>query len=426
MRKEQSWIGDRAFGSNAGEPVTVAYKSHQDALRFLSQAMLDPGGVGLLEGPAGSGKTTTAKRFAEQIPRDVAVAIVDGSRIQPRDFLSRLLSEFGYDTGLKSMDGLLKMIHMFAFQQTRSGDPPIIIIDNADRMHPGALQVLNALAELVVERRFALRIVLTGGEMIRGVVAQESMADLANRCVGGFRLEPMSLREALLYLHARLGACGINNADTVFPLDVCDRLFKLSGGWPGLMNRSAFAAINRARELPVRASDIVSQDDGRQAPASPEIGAEAASPAVAQPVRRARPKLVVTKDGRLLGEFPIKDKKVLVGRSDFADIVIEDDYASKMHALLLLFSDALVLLDLNSANGTTVNSVSLQTTILKSDDVISIGHHRIKVQNAPPIQADLAELLATPDTVKMKHLVDIRKKQIRRAELTAIQGRKGV
>lgn len=425
MQKRQSWIGDRAFGKDAAGLVTVAYKSHQGALRFLNQVIVDSGGIGLLEGPAGSGKTTVAKRFAEQIPRDTAVALVDGTRIRPRGFLSDVLSEFGYDTGLSSIDGLLKMVHMFAFQQTRAGQPPVIIVDNADKMHPGSLQVVNALAELVSERRFALRMILTGGEILKGIVAQESMAEVANRCAGSFRLEPMSLREALLYLHARLGACGVNNADTVFPLDVCDRLFQQSLGWPGLLNRFAIEAINRAREFPVRASDTCPRDDEKPAPATANGAEGPHSGNGSARVKPARPKLLVTKDGRFLGEFPIRDKKVLVGRSDFADIVIEDDYASKMHVLFLLFSDALVLLDLNSANGTTVNSVEVQTTILKTDDVISIGHHRIKVQNAPAIRPNIAELLKTPDTVKMKHLVDIRKRQLRRAELKAIEGRKG-
>ena len=33
------------------------------------------------------------------------------------------------------------------------------------------------------------------------------------------------------------------------------------------------------------------------------------------------------------------DKKVLIGRSEFADIVIEDEFCSKFHCLLMLYSD---------------------------------------------------------------------------------------
>jgi len=104
----------------------------------------------------------------------------------------------------------------------------------------------------------------------------------------------------------------------------------------------------------------------------------------------------------------------LLGRSDFADVVINDDFVSKIHAAFLLYSDALVLLDLNSANGTTVNSHTVKKTILKSGDIISLGNHRIKIENAPPVSAEMETLLKSPDTLKMKNLVDLRRLQAQR------------
>jgi pSer/pThr/pTyr-binding forkhead associated (FHA) protein len=90
----------------------------------------------------------------------------------------------------------------------------------------------------------------------------------------------------------------------------------------------------------------------------------------------------------------------------------------------LLYSDALVLLDLNSANGTTVNSVKVRKTILRDNDVISLGRHRIKVENAPPISADMEALLKAPDTIKMKNLVDLRRQRARR-RMMATKNREG-
>jgi pSer/pThr/pTyr-binding forkhead associated (FHA) protein len=136
-------------------------------------------------------------------------------------------------------------------------------------------------------------------------------------------------------------------------------------------------------------------------------------------VTRLPPKLVITKDGKNLAEYVFKEKKVLIGRSDFADIIVEDDFVSKIHAVMLLYSDALILLDFNSANGTTVNSVKVSKTLLKDDDIISLGNHRLKVENAPVIGAEMHELLKSPDTVKMKNLVDMRRQRARRQVLAA-------
>ena len=190
---------------------------------------------------------------------------------------------------------------------------------------------------------------------------------------------------------------------------MCDRLREQSGGWPGRLNKFAFDAVKRASEFPVSVVDTYSPDEVPElTPVDvPVLGNKEAA-------RRLPPKLTITRDGETLLEFAFKEKKVLIGRSDFADIVIDDDYVSKIHLMLLLYTDALVLLDLNSANGTTVNSVKVKKTILKDGDIISLGHHRLKVENAPPISAEMQEILKSPDTLKMKNLIDIRRLRAQR------------
>ena len=54
-------LAERAFGDGAERLVTVNYPAHEDALRFLSSALRQPNGVGLLYGPSGCGKTTLLK-----------------------------------------------------------------------------------------------------------------------------------------------------------------------------------------------------------------------------------------------------------------------------------------------------------------------------------------------------------------------------
>ncbi len=136
------------------------------------------------------------------------------------------------------------------------------------------------------------------------------------------------------------------------------------------------------------------------------------------------PRLIVTQNRDMLGTYPMTDKKMLIGRSEFADIVIEDMFASKLHAMLLVYSDALVLLDLNSANGVTVNSVKTKCAVLKESDIIAIGHHRMKVENAPTLSEEMQRMLLSKDTVRMKNIVDVKRLQETQRRLVAIQNRK--
>jgi len=364
--------------------------------------------------PGGSGKTITVRELATQLSHDADIAFVDGTHLKSRDLLVKALTQFGYLPKADSDDELLIALKEFAIQQTSAWQAPVLIIDNVDRMYPSTLRILNALASLSIQDRFAMRFILTGGKGLQSLVDSSGMSSVAKRGSSTFALKPLSAKETMIYLHARLQAAGSERADTVFPFDVCDRLREQSEGWPGLLNKFALEAIKRSSEFPISVVNTYSPSEKQQEPDEnvPVLG-------VREAVTRLPPKLIITKDGQNLAEYTFKDKKVLIGRSDFADIIIEDDFVSKVHAVMLLYSDALILLDLNSANGTTVNSVKVSKTLLKSDDVISLGNHRLKIENAPAISEEMQDILKSPDTLKMKNLIDMRRQRARRQVLAA-------
>lgn len=361
-------IGERAFGSDPSAPVTLNYQSHRDALKFIQTALNGPRGLAVLHGPRSSGKTTIVRRVRDSIPADTAVALIDGTDIRPQGLLAQMLSQYGYDMGLDSSSELLQMVKVFAVQQAASGQPPLLIVDNIEHMYPSALRTLDALATLTAKHRCAIRILLTGNENVSSLIGSERMPGIAKRQVGIFTIGPLSDQETVLYLHARLAACGVQHPDALFPVAACERMRELSGGWPGLVNHYAQEAI------------------------CPD-----------------KPRLIITRNGATVSQYVPRTKKVLIGRSDFADVVLDDEFASKIHAVLLRYSNALVLLDLNSSNGTTVNSVRLKSTVLRDNDIIMIGHHRLKVENAPAISEDVADRLQSPDTVKMRSLTEMRR-----------------
>ncbi len=136
------------------------------------------------------------------------------------------------------------------------------------------------------------------------------------------------------------------------------------------------------------------------------------------------PRIIVSQHRETVGEYIVADKKVLIGRSEFADIVIEDLYASTLHAIVLIYSNALVLLDLNSANGVTVNSVKTKCAILKENDIITIGHHRLKIENVPELSEEMRQMIESRDTLKMKNIVDVQRLRETQRRLVAIQNKK--
>ncbi|NIA27111.1 MAG: AAA family ATPase [Desulfobulbaceae bacterium] len=387
MQAHDSSLGSKAFGNHADAGLIVAYQSHQDALRFLSSALSQANGVALLQGPTGSGKTTIVKEQLGWSSRDAAVALVDGTHLTPRQLLTGMLSQFGVRTASQDDEQLLQTLSSFLTQQTRTAKAPVLIIDNADRASSSALRLLNWVAALDALGSYSLRIVLTGKERLSALLRNNSMRSLARRHPAAYSLNPLTAHETMIYLRTRLIAAGGERSEKVFPADVCEKLRELSRGWPGPLNERAIERLDRITEL-------------RSA--------------------RSVPRIIVTRDGVTVAEYELAEKQYVIGRTDLADILIEDSYVSKLHAMLQVYSNAVVLLDLNSTNGTTVNSTIVQKTILRNSDIISLGQYRIKVENVPAISAEMDEKIRTSDTLTMQNLADMRRSRARRT-ITALK-----
>ena len=154
-----------------------------------------------------------------------------------------------------------------------------------------------------------------------------------------------------------------------------------SGGWPGLLNKHAIKVMERIAELKSA---------------------------------RSMPRILVTRDGETVAEYALSDREYVIGRNEMADIIVEDTYVSKIHAMLKVYSNAVVLLDLNSTNGTTVNSRVVQKTVLRNNDVITLGRYKLKVEGLPALSPELDEKISASDTMTMQHLKDIRRARARR------------
>lgn len=381
MQQHSSSLRSKAFGGLADPGLIVAYQSHQDALRFLSTELNQAYGVALLQGPKGSGKTTIINAQLDWFSREAAVAILDGVHLTPRQLSAGMLSQFDIQSVSEQEEHLLQALNGFLTQQTQSGRTPILILDNADRATPSALRLLNWLAALDVRGKYALRIVLTGKDKLTRLLRQGAMRNLARRKPTTFSLNPLTTQETMVYLRTRLIAAGGERSEKVFPIEFCEKLRAHSGGWPGPLNERAFEAMERVTE---------------------------------QRQSRRVPLITVSKDGVKIADYELTERQYVIGRAELADILIEDSYASKMHAMLQVYSNAVVLVDLNSTNGTTVNSVVIQKTILRENDIISLGRFKLKVENLPSVSTEMEARIKMSDTLTMHNLEDMRRTRARR------------
>ena len=97
--------------------------------------------------------------------------------------------------------------------------------------------------------------------------------------------------------------------------------------------------------------------------------------------------------GYLLGAEPL-----IIGRSPKADIVVDDEAVSREHAQVRLSGDRCLVLDLNSANGTFLDSRPLPNVWqpVRQGDVLTIGLARFYITTTEPANVVSHQVVAIP------------------------------
>ena len=92
-------------------------------------------------------------------------------------------------------------------------------------------------------------------------------------------------------------------------------------------------------------------------------------------------RIVASENSSNIGSYFILHPVTSIGRSAGNTIVLEDDFASLEHALIILRGEQWLLEDLGSRNGTLLNDVPIATTTaVVSGDVITIGRTSLKLE----------------------------------------------
>jgi len=71
--------------------------------------------------------------------------------------------------------------------------------------------------------------------------------------------------------------------------------------------------------------------------------------------------------------YPVAEEDVTLGREEGNTVVVVSDQASRHHARIFVSGGSHVLVDLDSTNGTFLNSKQLKEQTLRHGDVIRIG-----------------------------------------------------
>lgn len=212
---------------------------HREALAHLLYGIDAGGGVVLLSGEIGTGKTTLCRSLLEQVPANCNVAYVFNPKQTVDELLETICSEFHIPKPDPNVRGGTRVwvdaLNRFLLEQHAAGHNNVLVIDEAQNLAPDVLEQLRLLTNLETSERKLLQIILIGQPELRDMLAQPQLEQLAQRVIAHYHLGPLNEDETESYVQYRMTIAGLSGPSP-FSRDAMRTIHRLSSGVPRRIN----------------------------------------------------------------------------------------------------------------------------------------------------------------------------------------------
>jgi len=211
---------------------------HREALAHLLYGVDSGGGLVLLTGDIGTGKTTICRCFLEQVPANCNVAYIFNPKLTVNELLLAICEEFhvelAKDRAATAKD-YIDALNRYLLAAHAEGRNNVLIIDEAQNLSADVLEQLRLLTNLETNERKLLQIILIGQPELRAMLSRPELEQLAQRVIAHYHLTALSEEETGSYIQHRLATAGLTTASP-FQQPVMKQIHRLTNGVPRRIN----------------------------------------------------------------------------------------------------------------------------------------------------------------------------------------------
>ncbi len=357
--------------------------SSNQAEHYLMRAFGSGQPLAVITDPGGSTSTLLVQRFLSQVDDSVSVIRVHSdNRKDVLAAMQQIVRCIGFDPADLTLGDLESVLLLFLQHQRGNERRTIISFENVQEDEPWLLYYISRLLTLEADQEFGLMVAVAGQSEISQQLQFTMMRGDRVRTSEHFNLTPLKESGTLELLRQEIEACGAAEVGRVLAFEAVQRIHDLTGGAPDIIATLCQHALKLGSErgtVPVTAA-VVEE-------CAVSIGlCESPGEIVDMP---ARDWLVIKDSAPAPRNVSVLTDRAVIGRGSHCDIIVEDNWATREHALLLRTKRGLLIIDLLSTNGTFVNSKPIIRHCLQDKQTISIGtseltYHTAKPEDLPP------------------------------------------
>jgi putative secretion ATPase (PEP-CTERM system associated) len=316
MYDDHYGLSGRPFALTPDPKFWFDTATHRKAMAYLGYGLSQGEGFIVITGDVGAGKTTLVGHLMATIDRErLHVIKLVSSQVDGDDLLRIVATGLGVETAGLMKAQLLVAIERGLHSIARAGRRTLLIVDEAQALHTGALEELRMLSNFQAGGHALLQIFLLGQPEFRAALhGSDRLEQLRQRVIAMHHLDPMGAEEVEPYVLHRMSLVGWNGRPKFTP-DAFAALYRGSDGVPRRLNQLAgrvllFGAIEQVDVIDAKVVDAVIADITGDMPAP---SAPAPRPVVAAPEPKPEPEIFAVPE-------PIKASEPVATREPLAAV----------------------------------------------------------------------------------------------------------
>ena len=214
---------------------------YRDALANIQYGLMEGGGILLLTGDPGCGKTTLIRYLVNQISEEYVTAVQYHTGVGSGSLLWFMLNELGLQADERDRNRAIEIVYRYLTQQHKAGKRVLLVVDEAQNMSHLALEEIRLLTNLQTRDAVLLQVMLAGQAELQSRLEMPEFNQISQRVFANAHLLPLDPNETAGYINSRTQQAGA--VEPLFTPDAVSRIHAASGGVPRMVNMLCDSAL---------------------------------------------------------------------------------------------------------------------------------------------------------------------------------------